>query len=267
MAIRAEDMWRSSLRSERSLQGSERSFQGSERLLQGNEENDPPERRTAGRFSDRLFSVAEGSWQEAMKKKFLLEMADGTLSPERFRYYMLTDYLYLIEYIKTLRIIEERSGEPKIRSFLQNTIEATEEELGRVHFPNMMQLGIREEDIAKASMPRKAEDYIRYMRSLAQERPVLDSLTALLDCSWAYAYIAEHMVERYGEEIRGSRYRDWFMAYITQEYIDSNQAWIDMVDYLAEETDEERQEELCRIFVTCAGYENEFWDAVYDGEG
>ena len=74
------------------------------------------------------------------------------------------------------------------------------------------------------------------------------------------------MIERYGEMIQNSRYRDWFMAYTTKEYTDSNQAWIDMVDSLAEAVDEERREELCRIFVTCAGYENEFWDAVYCGE-
>ena len=244
MAIRAEDMWRSSQKSR----------------------GDGGQDRAVGRLSDRLFSAADGAWQEAMKKQFLLEMADGTLSPERFRYYMLIDYLYLIEYIKTLRIIEERSGEPEIKSFLQNTIGATEEELGRVHFPNMMQLGITEEDIAKTAMPRKAENYIRYMRGLALERPILESLTALLDCSWAYAYIAEHMIGQYGEKIRNSRYRDWFMAYTTREYIDSNQAWIDMVDSLAEGIEEERQEELCRIFVTCAGYENAFWDAVYCGE-
>jgi thiaminase/transcriptional activator TenA len=244
MAIRAEDMWRSSRK---------------------NKENDEWD-GAAGRLSERLLLAAEVAWQEAMEKRFLLEMADGTLSPERFRYYMLIDYLYLIEYIKTLRIIEERSGEPEIKSFLQNTIGATEEELGRVHFPNMMQLGITEEVISKTALPQEAEEYIRYMRSLAQKRPILESLTALLDCSWAYAYIAEHMIEQYGEKIRNSRYRDWFMAYITKEYMDSNQAWIDMVDALAEALDEEREEELCRIFVTCAGYENEFWDAVYCGE-
>ncbi len=244
MAIRAEDMWRSSRKSK---------------------ENDEWD-GAAGRLSERLLLAAEGAWQEAMKKQFLLEMADGTLSPGRFRYYMLIDYLYLIEYIKTLRIIEERSDEPEIKSFLQDTIRATEEELGRVHFPNMMQLGITEEVISKTALPQEAEDYIRYMRGLAQERPILESLTALLDCSWAYAYIAEHMIEQYGEKIRNSRYRDWFMAYITKEYMDSNQAWIDMVDALAEAIDEEGQEELCRIFVTCAGYENAFWDAVYCGE-
>ena len=138
MAIRAEGMWRSSRKSK---------------------ENDEWDGAT-GRLSERLLPAAEGAWQEAMKKQFLLEMADGTLSPERFRYYMLIDYLYLTEYIKTLRIIEERSGEPEIKSFLQNTIGATEEELGRVHFPNMMQLGITEEVISKTSLPQEAEETI-----------------------------------------------------------------------------------------------------------
>ena len=244
MAIRAEDMWQSSLKS------------------RGDFQRDG----AAGRLSDRLLLASEGVWQEAMEKQFLREMADGTLRPERFRYYMIIDDLYLIEYIKTLRIIEERSAEPEIRRFLQDTIEATEEELRRVHIPNMVQLGITEKEIAETSVPKKVKDYILYMRGLALERPVLESLTALLDCSWAYAYIADQMVGRYGEKIRKSPYRDWFTAYTSREYTDSNRAWIDMVDSLADSPDEERQEELCRIFVTCAGYENDFWDAVYCGE-
>ena len=93
MAIRAEDMWQSSLKS------------------RGDFQRDG----AAGRLSDRLLMTAESVWQEAMEKQFLREMADGTLRPERFRYYMIIDDLYLIEYIKTLRIIEERSAEPEIR--------------------------------------------------------------------------------------------------------------------------------------------------------
>lgn len=244
MAIRAEDTLQSSLKSK-------------EDALDAGKEDC---------FSNRLFSSAEALWREAMEKHFLLEMAEGTLSPGRFRYYMLIDYLYLIEYIKTLRIIEKHSEEPEIKRFVQDTVEATEDELGRVHAPNMRQLGISEEDIAGAVIPQKIQDYIGYMRRLALERPVPDSLTALLNCSWGYAFIAGHMIERYGEEIRNSGYRDWFTAYTTQDYIDSNQAWIDMVDSLAGPLTEDRQEELCRIFVTCAGYENDFWDTVYCGE-
>ena len=55
MAIRAEGMWRSSRKSK---------------------ENDEWDGAT-GRLSERLLLAAEDAWQEAMKKQFLLEMADG----------------------------------------------------------------------------------------------------------------------------------------------------------------------------------------------
>ena len=57
------------------------------------------------KFSDILYAHAKDLWEEAAEKPFVIAMADGTLDPARFRYYMLQDYLYLLDYIDILRSI------------------------------------------------------------------------------------------------------------------------------------------------------------------
>ena len=39
---------------------------------------------------------------------FVTQMADGTLPTEKFRYYMLQDYLYLKDYVKIFAAISRR---------------------------------------------------------------------------------------------------------------------------------------------------------------
>ena len=48
------------------------------------------------------------------------------------------------------------------------------------------------------------------------------------------------------------------------EYIDANRAWIEALDREALDIDDEETEKLCSIFITCAEYENKFWDYLAD---
>ena len=61
--------------------------------------------------TERLFARVEGLWREALEKPFVVEMADGTLSAERFRYYMVQDALYIGDYIGILELIRRKVGE------------------------------------------------------------------------------------------------------------------------------------------------------------
>ena len=106
------------------------------------------------------------------------------------------------------------------------------------------------------------KDYISFMMSQLNENGIFAGLTALLQCSWNYAYIARVVSDRYPDELAQSKYRGWFDAYTAKEYIDSNQSWIDMLDKRTENISIEETECLCGIFKTCAQFENKLWDSL-----
>ena len=60
------------------------------------------------KLSERIYAHAKELWPQYLCHPFVTEMANGTLPTEKFRYYMLQDYLYLKDYVK---IFVE--GEPK----------------------------------------------------------------------------------------------------------------------------------------------------------
>lgn len=55
------------------------------------------------KLSERIYERAKALWPRYLTHPFVTEMADGTLPKEKFRYYMVQDYLYLRDYVKILR--------------------------------------------------------------------------------------------------------------------------------------------------------------------
>ncbi|MBR4089576.1 MAG: hypothetical protein IKK28_01700 [Mogibacterium sp.] len=102
------------------------------------------------------------------------------------------------------------------------------------------------------------------MREQTREHGVLAGLTALLQCSWLYAYIGEKMTAEHSDEIAASPYRSWFDAYTCKEYTDANRMWIDVLDRETEGITGSTEKMLKNIFRTCAEYENRLWDELYE---
>ncbi|MCR4590141.1 MAG: hypothetical protein K5668_04920 [Lachnospiraceae bacterium] len=216
------------------------------------------------KLSEILFSRAERLWDISVKKPFVTEMAKGTLADEKFRRYTIQDYLYLLEYIEILKEIRELSVNDDATASLSAIIEGTLEEAERVHLPNIRKAGIADDEITKDKELNAVSDYIGFMRECLEKHGFLGGITALLQCSWGYAYICGKIKEIYAEEIPESKYSSWFEAYSCQSYLDSNRIWIDMVDRESEGIDDAVEEIMCQIFEKCAEYENGLWDALYE---
>ena len=215
------------------------------------------------KFSTVLFESVKDLWDQAANKPFVTEMARGVLKEQRYRYYMIQDYLYLLEYIDILGSICERSDDPELKEFISFVIEQTKKETMQVHVPNMRDMGITDEEITACPMSREIADYTDYMRRQVRNEGVLAGLTAQLQCSWVYAYIGTRMMKQYPDEISRSPYRSWFEAYTCDDYICANQKWIDILDEKAKGVAGDEAAKLCTIFRTCAEYENSFWDMLY----
>ena len=215
------------------------------------------------KLSEILFSKTKELWDQSAKKPFVIEMAKGTLDKELFKRYMLQDYLYLQEYIGILKSIRDIAEDEETKAFLGRIVDGTAREIESVHVHNMEELGITKDDIEKSRMFPGISEYNGYMRKCVEEFGLTGGLAALLQCSWVYAYIAENNVSRYKDEIAKSEYGSWFEAYTSKSYLDTNQMWIDLLDKQSEGSDDALVSEMCGIFERCAGFENEFWDALY----
>ena len=204
-----------------------------------------------------LYEAAQDLWGEAAEKSFVREMAEGSLDEGLFRRYMIQDYLYLLDYIDILSFVRSQTEDEGLMHFLMAVIKETENETYRV-------IGVSDEEIAAAVRLQVISEYTEYMREQVREHGFLAGLTALLQCSWLYAYIGEKMTAECSEKIAASPYRFWFDAYTCKEYTDANQMWIDTLDRETEGITGDTAMLLSNIFRTCAEYENKLWDELYE---
>ena len=54
--------------------------------------------------TEQLLLATKDIWQQYNQHPFVLGIQDGTLDKEKFRYYIIQDYLYLEDYAKTFAV-------------------------------------------------------------------------------------------------------------------------------------------------------------------
>ena len=216
------------------------------------------------KLTEKLYNQTVHLWDAAADKPFVREMAVGTLPWEYFRNYMLQDYLYLRDYIDILHAARDCAEDAVLSAFLSRVIHDTEDETNMVHLPNLKKLGVGEDEIKNRKKLVVIVEYIGYMRDQLEENGIRAVLTALLQCSWVYAYIGQTCARLYGSRLDASPYASWFKAYTGADYIKGNNAWIRTLDDLCSDITEGEALHLCGIFITCAKYENRLWDSLYE---
>ena len=92
------------------------------------------------KLSQRIYACAEKLWPQYLCHPFVVQMADGTLPKEKFRYYMVQDYLYLRDYVKIFAAILQKTDDFEQIRFLSGEMANTIDETFRTHLPYMLSL-------------------------------------------------------------------------------------------------------------------------------
>lgn len=212
------------------------------------------------KFSDKLYQKVHYLWEEATQKSFLTEMATGTLDEDRFKNYILQDYLYLLDYVDIISHISNLRDGMHLKDFFNKIMDETRNEIYRVHIPNMKKFRICYGNISRYKKAPIISEYVEYIHSNLYREGFLACLSALLQCSWIYAYIGKSLTKKYSFEICNSPYKFWFDAYTCLEYVEANRMWIDIFDNELANIGAKEKDKFYQIFETCARYENKFWD-------
>ena len=132
------------------------------------------------KLSQRLHACVQDIWPRYLSHPFVTQMADGTLPMEKFRYYMLQDYLYLKYYVKIFAAIIQKADDFEQIRFLSGELANTIGETFRTHLPYMQRLGVTEDEIRRARPHIDNSAYSHYMLCEAQAGDVLTGLALKL---------------------------------------------------------------------------------------
>jgi thiaminase/transcriptional activator TenA len=191
---------------------------------------------------------------------FIKELSEGTLSAERFHFYMHQDAFYLTIYGKVLGNIATQLKDPDhsldYMSFANGTIEVEK----ALHKEFISQLG-------GFKPPEKSPTcslYTGFLTEVYQYDSIEVSLSAVLPCFWIYKEVGDYLLSI--ANTNNNPYQKWMDTYGGEDFSNSVDRAIEITEYYAQNTTSKVREEMTQAFLKTAQLEWMFWDSAYRKE-
>ena len=217
------------------------------------------------KVSQRLYDSTKDIWKMYLTHPFIRKIKDGSLDIEKFRYFMLEDYLYLLEYVKVFAIGLTKTKEFRLMKLFAESIDAILNHEMNIHKSYMKRIGISDEQLQNFKPSLTNTSYTSYMLSVAQAGDATDIVSSVLACSWSYAEIGNYIASD-ENALNHEFYGEWIRGYSGKEYQDTNNMLINLLDDITKDINEEKYEKLQDIFINCSLYEKNFWDMAWGEE-
>ena len=170
----------------------------------------------AEKFSAQLRSRAEQIWRAIDAHPFLRELHAGTLPMNRFTYFILQDYVYLLDFAQVLCQGGAKSPDLEtLELFCRHALGAVEVERSfHASFGKTLGLSRRQLDgVAKGPI---TQAYIGHLQSVARGGTLGELVAAVLPCYWIYGEIGRSLYKK--RPRKPKIYREWIETYASETF-------------------------------------------------
>jgi thiaminase (transcriptional activator TenA) len=215
-------------------------------------------------FTNELWDSITSIYYEILAHPFLRGLTDGTLTEERFRFYVLQDAVYLREYARALSLAGVRSpDESALVMFNEHSAGAITVERS-LHEGFLKDLGVTLEKAEATEASPTTLAYTSFLLRTATLGDYPEVLGAVLPCYWIYWEVGKALLKRSSPN---PMYREWIDTYGSEEFGALVEAVLDLTDKVCEDLNPAQKARVTRAFVTTSRYEWMFWDAAWGLEG
>jgi thiaminase (transcriptional activator TenA) len=216
------------------------------------------------RFSEEAWQRTSALREAIDRSPFNRELAAGTLRPDRFRFYILQDAIYLGEYARALALAAAKAPDPAtVHWFGGAAVEAIAVERA-LHGRYLAEFGVEPDAIAASEPAPDCLAYTSFLIATAHQQPWEVLVAALLPCFWIYWDVACAIAR---EAAPHNPYRAWIDTYADPRFGDAVKTVIGIADRAAAEATPTRRADMLVAFGRSARYEFLFWDGAHQQRG
>ncbi|MBO9128842.1 thiaminase II [Bacillus sp. 165] len=217
------------------------------------------------KFCEELFEKVQPIWERSHNHPFVVGIGKGTLEVDKFRFYIVQDYLYLLDYAKVYAIGVVKAYDLKVMSKFAMLLDSILNGEMNLHRRYAKRLGITIEELEGAKPSAINLAYTNYMMSVSQHGTLAELIASLLPCMWSYWEIGKRLNEKPGANTH-EFYGEWIWGYSSKEYGQLCVWLIDLLNALAEGKSKNELARLEEIFLNMSRFEYLFWDMAYRKE-
>jgi thiaminase (transcriptional activator TenA) len=211
-------------------------------------------------FTNELWHSITSIYNEILAHPFLRGLTDGTLTEERFRFYVLQDAFYLREYARALSLAGVRSrDESALVMFNEHSAGAITVERS-LHEGFLKDLGVTQEETDRTAPTPTTLAYTSYLLKTASLSDYPEVLGAVLPCYWIYWEVGKALLEHGSPD---PMYQKWIDTYGGEEFGTLVEAVLDLTDDVCKDLNSSQKARVREAFVTTSRYEWMFWDAAW----
>jgi thiaminase/transcriptional activator TenA len=211
-------------------------------------------------ISETLRSMFWELWVKDLDHPFVVELYSGTLPLEKFKYYVLQDYNYLVTMVRVLSLLAAKAPTLELSrlalELAYGTVTGEMENYERL----LSALDMTIDDAIRAKPNPANVAYMNFLLSTAYHGDFYVGLASVLPCFWTYEDIAERHRWRL-EANRVELYKRWASVYLSNEYKTLVRKLRNAIDKSGRAASE-----LSYYFEQALKYEIMFWQSAYTME-
>jgi len=214
-------------------------------------------------FCKLLREKSHDVWEDCYRHPFVQELGQGILAKEKFQFYLIQDYKYLLEYAKVFALGAIKAKDEKLMtSFTLCQCSILQHEMS-LHREYMTKYDISSKDAECSKTALFNSAYTANMLTVGERAGALEILAVILPCAWSYYDFASRLKEEYKEKVADNYYKSWLDMYTGKEYFASFSWMFDTLDELAAGKTKTELDDIQNIFQSSVEFEYLFWDMAY----
>ena len=204
--------------------------------------------------------------QAILEHPFITGIGDGSLPVDRFKYYVIQDYVYLIDYSRALAIASARAIDLQDMSWCAGLLDETLNQEMALHRSYCQEFGINLQELESVEPASTTKSYTNFLLKTAYQGSFGELVASLLPCQWGYWEIGDHLLKR-GLPTSAPLYAEWIKMYTSEEFTGLAHQIREMADRIGGSAGFAEQAAMRQAYTNSVQLEHRFWDMAYGSEG
>ncbi|KAJ5176049.1 Phosphomethylpyrimidine kinase type-1 [Penicillium canariense] len=198
-------------------------------------------------------------WGKFTHHEFVDGMGQGTLPVERFKEYLVQDYLYLVQFARSNALASYKSQDMDSIAASARIVLHIQREMA-LHLDYCASFGLSKQEMEAHPETIACTAYSRFILDVGQSEDWLALQMALAPCLIGYGAIARRLYSDKKSLRQGNQYWKWIENYVAEDYTEAVRLGSGLLEDHVQKVSPSRLEQLIRIFIRATELEISFWD-------
>lgn len=215
------------------------------------------EAQPQGRFTDWLRQHAEPTWSQAVRHRFVTELAEGSLADAAFRRYIVQDYAFIETLVTMLGFAVARAEGMAAKKRLTGFLAVLTSDENDYFMRAFAAVGAK----SAPTLAPVTRRFRELMLEAAEAGAYVDLLAVIVPAEWVYlSWASEHAEAAPSQQ----HYREWIELHCGEAFADFVDWLRGELDRLGPELSAERRAAVEARFTRLVELEVAFFDQAYD---